>query len=82
MEALDGNAIAGILFERFGEEMTTASGTCAHCGVTSLIGELRVYVKAPGKVVRCPACGNIVMVIVEIRGTARFDLSYITLLDH
>jgi Family of unknown function (DUF6510) len=82
MEALDGNAIAGALFEHFGEEMTTASGTCAHCHNTSLLGELRVYLRAPGAVSRCPVCGNVVMVIVEVRGAGRFDLRYIQLLGH
>jgi uncharacterized protein DUF6510 len=82
MEALDGNAIAGALFEHFGEEMTTASGTCAHCHNTSLLGELRVYLRAPGAVARCPVCGKVVMVIVEIRGTGRFDLRDIQLAGH
>lgn len=79
MEALDGNAIAGALFEHFGEEMTTASGTCAHCHNTSPLGEMRVYLRAPGAVARCAVCGNVLMVIVEIRGAGRFDLRYIRL---
>ena len=32
MEALDGNAIGGLLHEVFGTEMTAAEGTCAACG--------------------------------------------------
>jgi hypothetical protein len=43
MEALDGNAIAGQLFQVFGREMTIATGSCAHCGDTAQIGELRVF---------------------------------------
>jgi uncharacterized protein DUF6510 len=82
MDALDGNAIAGALFEHFGGEMTTASGTCGHCHNTSLLGELRVYLRAPGAVARCPICGNVVMVIVEIRGDSRFDMRYIRLIGH
>ena len=34
MEALDGNAIGGLLVEVFGVEMTTATGACANCGAT------------------------------------------------
>jgi len=30
MDALDGNAIAGWLFEHFGSEMTTVVGRCRH----------------------------------------------------
>jgi hypothetical protein len=75
MDALDGNAIAGQLFEHFGVEMTTATGTCAHCGTESQIGELRVYARAPGAVVRCRTCGSVVIVIAEIRGVSRVDYS-------
>jgi hypothetical protein len=75
MEALDGNAIAGELFAVFGREMTTDAGTCRTCGTTSQIAELRVYSRAPGTVVRCPGCGGVVMVIVEVRGSTRVELA-------
>jgi DNA-directed RNA polymerase subunit RPC12/RpoP len=75
MDALDGNAIAGELFNRFGTEMTLAGGSCAHCGATACIAELRVYVRAPGTVVRCPTCGSVVIVLVTIRDVPRIDHS-------
>jgi phage FluMu protein Com len=75
MDALDGNAIAGALFEHFGNEMTMAQVRCAHCRSASLMAELRVYMKAPGAVARCPACNEVLMVIVDIRGTQRVDVS-------
>ncbi len=81
MEPLDGNAIAGDLFEYFGVEMTTASGICAHCGARSLIAELRVYACAPGAVVRCRMCGNVVTVLVTIRGNTRVHLGGLRLAD-
>ena len=68
MDALDGNAIAGTLFEVFGSEMTTAVATCANCGTSSYIGEYAVYLGGPGVVVRCRHCDNVAMVLVEIRG--------------
>ncbi len=71
MDALDGNAIAGPLLEHFGTEMTTTNGTCAHCGATAQVAELRVYVKAPGAVARCPTCGSVVIVIVQTRESLR-----------
>jgi hypothetical protein len=74
MEALDGNAIAGRLFEVFGAEMTTARGECASCGTTGYVAELQVYLQAPGTVGRCRACGSILMVLVEIRGVTCVDL--------
>jgi phage FluMu protein Com len=75
MDALDGNAIAGALFEHFGNEMTMAQVRCSHCRSASLMAELRVYMKAPGAVARCPACNEVVMVIVDVRGTQRVDMS-------
>ena len=75
MDALDGNAIAGALFEHFGHEMTMAEVRCSHCKSTSLMAELRVYMKAPGAVARCPVCNDVVMVIAHIRGGERFDMS-------
>lgn len=81
MEALDGNAIAGTLFEYFGAEMTTARGSCAHCGATAQIAELYVYGCAPGTIARCPSCGNVVLVLAEIRETVRVDLGGFQLRD-
>jgi hypothetical protein len=66
MDALDGNAIAGDLLAHFGAEMTTAAGACEHCGAISQIAELRVYLRAPGAVARCPRCGAVVIVVVTI----------------
>ena len=73
MEALDGNAIAGALFDAFGTEMTTASGTCANCGTQSLLAEMNVYLRGPGVVARCPHCSNVALVLVEIRGITCVD---------
>jgi hypothetical protein len=68
VEALDGNAVAGALYEHFGTDMTTAHGACGHCGTRSMVAELAVYARAPGAVMRCRACGEVVMVVATIRG--------------
>ena len=73
-DALDGNAIAGLLRVIFGSEMTTAIGTCATCGSASVLAELVVYLQAPGTVARCPVCGNIMMVFVRRRELTCVDL--------
>lgn len=75
MDAVDGNAIAGELFELFGNEMTMAVGTCAHCGASDVIAEQRVYMRAPGAVARCPRCDSVTMVLVRVHGQARIDLT-------
>ena len=71
---LDGNAIAGTLMAVFGTEMTTATATCASCGSSGMVGELGVYLRAPGVVVRCRHCNGVVMVFVEAHGVTCVDL--------
>ena len=75
MEPLDGNAIGGLLIDVFGAEMTGARGTCRYCGDTGPVAELVVYRQAPGTVVRCRACGNILMVFVKVRAMTCVDLT-------
>ena len=72
---LDGNAIGGLLREIFVVEMTNARGTCASCGTVNEVGRLQVYVHAPGVVVRCPACEQVVMRIVRGRGRYWIDMT-------
>jgi hypothetical protein len=74
MEALDGNAIGGLLLEVFGVEMTTATGACASCGATGYLAESEVYLQAPGTVARCRTCRNVLMVLVSVRGITCVDL--------
>jgi DNA-directed RNA polymerase subunit RPC12/RpoP len=78
---LDGNVIAGTMMGVFGHEMTTELGTCASCGARSTVGEFRVYLRAPGEVVRCRQCGSVVMVFVEVRGVTCVDLHALAALD-
>jgi hypothetical protein len=79
--ALDGNAIAGLLVDVFGTEMTTATGTCWSCGTSAQLAELAVYVRAPGTIARCRTCESIVMVLVTIRDITCVDLCGLTGLD-
>jgi len=75
MEAVDGNAIGGILYEVFGREMTMAQGECGSCGARGPLAECEVYLGGPGIVVRCRHCHDIVMVLVEVRKMMCVDLS-------
>ena len=74
MDALDGNAIGGLLHEVFGAEMTAAVGTCASCDWVGPVAETMVYVRAPGTVVRCRTCTRVLMVFAEVRGRKCVDL--------
>lgn len=82
MDVLDGNAVAGTLFDLFGVEMTDASGICASCGAASALGEMKVYLGGPGTVARCRHCDNVLMVLVEIRGVMCLDTLGLAGLEH
>jgi hypothetical protein len=62
---VDGNAVAGVLQEIFGIEMTANPAECASCGQASELGGLRAYTQAPGAVLRCPVCEAVVLTIVQ-----------------
>jgi hypothetical protein len=62
---LDSNAVAGLLGEIFGMEMTAEPTECAHCGNQADIGTLLAFTQGPGVVLRCSACGQIVLRIVK-----------------
>ena len=74
MDALDGNALAGLLSDVFGAELTAAATVCAHCGARSVVAECLVYVGGPGAVARCRSCRGLLAVFVEVRGVTCVDL--------
>jgi hypothetical protein len=76
---LDANAVAGMLMEAFGTEMTVVASRCATCGNRAMVGTLRAYTRAPGVVLRCSICSEVVMrlmrradggFLVDVRGAA------------
>jgi hypothetical protein len=75
MMYVDGNALAGPLGEIFAAEITTATGRCAHCGLTSALAGLRVYDRAPGLVARCPGCEEVLLRLVRTPDAAWLDLT-------
>ena len=78
---LDGNALAGLLATVFGEEMTTAIGTCASCGTSGEVATCIVYARGPGAVARCPACTSVLMVFVTVREITCVDLRGLVALE-
>lgn len=70
---LDGNAIAGPMRDVFAVEMTTALGTCTHCGATEPLGAVRVF-RGAGFVLRCPHCNNVLATLVQSGSDARIAL--------
>jgi len=72
---LDGNAVAGLLMSVFGGEMTAVPGRCIHCHTVSMIGQLHAWTRAPGTVLRCPVCSQVVLRIVETPTAVLVDAS-------
>ena len=62
---LDGNAAAGILQEIFGVEMTAAPTECSGCGNEAELGNLLAFTQGPGIVLRCSACEQVMLRIVQ-----------------
>ncbi len=62
---LDANAMAGLLQEIFGSEMTAVPTQCAGCGNEAEMGSLLAFVHAPGYILRCSACKQIMLRIVQ-----------------
>ncbi len=61
---LDANATAGLLYEIFGPEMTAANRMCL-LRQRREIGALLAFTHGPGIVLRCSACENVVLRIVQ-----------------
>ena len=77
---LDGNAIAGLLLEALGTEMTTVPRRCQSCGKVHPIGAHRLY-QGAGPVLRCPNCGDVALrvavlpdrYVLHLAGTWRIE---------
>lgn len=78
---LDGNAAAGPLAEIFAVELTSATSTCAHCSVASPLGAHHLYADAPGWVLRCPGCTQVVLRLAQTPGRILLDLRGSQLLE-
>jgi len=70
---LDGNSLGGMMLQMFGVEMTTSETECAHCGAGNEMGALIVFNQAPGIVVRCPSCEQVMVRIVQTPGAIYLD---------
>ena len=62
---LDGNAVGGLLQDVFGLEMTASPAECANCGQVNELGALLAFTQAPGAILRCPACEEVMLRIVQ-----------------
>jgi hypothetical protein len=47
--------------EVFSVDLTMARATCAHCDAVGELGTLTMWAVEMGAVLRCPACGDVVI---------------------
>ncbi|MGI8825038.1 MAG: DUF6510 family protein [Chloroflexota bacterium] len=73
-QRLDGNAMAGLLGEIFPFDMSSVQTLCAGCGAMEQAGAQPVYAHAPGMVMRCLHCENVLIRIVHGGGRYWLDL--------
>ena len=71
---LDGNGAAGALREVFVHEITSARIACDGCGEVEPIGAEHAYMQAPGIVLRCRHCEDVVLVMTH--GEGRYVLGF------
>jgi hypothetical protein len=62
---VDGNMLAGALWQVFRPDITTAEARCAGCGMTGPVAGLHVYTAAAGTVARCPECQQVTLQMVQ-----------------
>lgn len=62
---VDGNAAGGAFAAALGFDVTTMTVTCAGCGRVGAFAESHVYNRAPGIVVRCPSCEDVLARLVQ-----------------
>jgi len=62
---LDANAMAGLLEEIFGWDLTAELARCTYCGTVAAGGTLLAFAGGPGTVLRCSVCHEAVIRIVR-----------------
>ena len=72
---VDGSSIGGLLASLLGADVTGMPGQCATCATVHVVGTMRVYMRGPGIVVRCPSCTEVVLRVVETPTATSLDLA-------
>ena len=77
---LDGNSVAGLLYEIFGVEMTVSPTECASCGREGELATLLAFTHAPGVILRCPSCESVMLRVVKTPDSIYLDARGVTYL--
>jgi len=79
--SLDGNTAGGLLAEVFAIDMTAAIGVCDHCGTRGPLAAAILYPGGPGDVLRCPACGGVLMRAARLDGRLVLEAQGVRMLE-
>ena len=66
---VDGNAMGGTLSEVFAREVTSARMICDGCGQAEPLGAEHAYLQAPGMVLPCCHCEQVLLVVTKANRT-------------
>lgn len=64
---VDGNAIAGMLSDLFGGDVTAMIGTCGCCGSESVLAQAVVELDPAAAIVRCRTCTRTLFTVLHGR---------------
>ena len=67
---VDGNAMGGTLTEVFARDVTSARMVCDGCGNVEPLGAEHAYLQAPGMVLRCRHCEQVLLVVTRANGAS------------
>ena len=70
MMRVDGNAMGGTLTEVFARDVTSARMVCDGCGNVEPLGAEHAYLQAPGMVLRCRHCEQVLLVVTRANGAS------------
>ena len=62
---VDGNALAGILSDAFGSDITTMIGVCDGCGSTAPLAETVVELDETAAIARCRSCTHTLFTVLR-----------------
>ncbi|MGF6824721.1 hypothetical protein M2317_003654 [Microbacterium sp. ZKA21] len=68
---VDGNAIAGMLLDIFGADVTALFGTCAGCGSEACFAEAVVELDRQIAIVRCRSCTRTLFTVLHAQADPR-----------
>ena len=78
---LDGNTAAGALSELFTAELTAALAECTGCRVRAVLADAVLFMDAPGLVLRCSGCDNVLIRLVVSEARRWLDMRGVAVLE-